>query len=322
MGVARGILNWIDKADEIKAVEKKREDEREALVFQLGMQYGVGGVGSSSKAKSSEKYLTESGPLAEKLLLRDYGVSSEVLAPLIATDPNAGKKLLTILEGQEKKYKATNRELPIERINEILESAMAQQSGDAKIDFKKYEDFIGRPLDALYKQMLAEASSDAGEVFFSDPAVVEQPTVNELQQIPKLAAQWQQAGGKREKSMIIERIAELKLLPQEQQTDSVKNEIRLLSDRSEKLTKALDNFESNPGLLIDLYGNSYLNHLLGKYPKYDGYVPESFVDSRFSYPTIASEEMATILLQSGIVEEGTVFRLPSGELIQVMKQTQ
>ena len=34
MGVARGILNWIDKADEIKAVEKKREDEREALVFQ------------------------------------------------------------------------------------------------------------------------------------------------------------------------------------------------------------------------------------------------------------------------------------------------
>ena len=72
MGVARGILNWIDKADEIKAVEKKREDEREALVFQLGMQYGVGGVGSSSKGKSSEKYLTESGPLAEKLLLRDY----------------------------------------------------------------------------------------------------------------------------------------------------------------------------------------------------------------------------------------------------------
>ena len=108
----------------------------------------------------------------------------------------------------------------------------------------------------------------------------------------------------------------------EQQTDSVKNEIRLLSDRSEKLTKALDNFESNPGLLIDLYGNSYLNHLLSKYPKYDGYVPESFRDSRLSYPTIASEEMATILLQLGIVEEETVFRLPSGELIQVMKQTQ
>lgn len=322
MGVARGILNWIDKADEIKAVEKKRENEREALVFQLGMQYGVGGVGSSSKGKSSKKYLTESGPLAEKLLLRDYGVSSEVLAPLIATDPNAGKKLLTILEGQEKKYKATNRDLPIERINEILESAMAQQSGDAKIDFKKYEDFIGRPLDALYKQMLAEASSDAGEVFFSDPAVTEQPTITELQGIPKLVAEWQQAGAKSEKMLIIERISELDRLPQEAKTESTINERNLLSDRLKKLTEALKNFKDNPGLLIDLYGNSYLNHLLSKYPKYDGYVPESFKDSKLSYPTIASEEMATILLQLGIVEEETVFKLPSGELIQVMKQTQ
>lgn len=319
MGVARGILNWIDKADEIKAAEKKREDERETLVFQLGMQYGVG---SSPKGKSSEKYLTKSAPLAEKLLLRDYGVSSEVLAPLIATDPNAGKKLLTILEGQEKKYKATNRDLPIERINEILESAMAQQPGDAKIDFKKYEDFIGRPLDALYKQMLAEASSDAGEVFFSDPAVMEQPTVTELQQIPRTVAEWQQAGAQRERSIIIERIAELDRLPQEEQTDSIKNERRLLSDRSRKLNSALDNFQSNPGLLINLYGNSYMNHLLSMYPKYDGYIPESFRDSRLSQPIVASEEMATILLQLDIVEEGTVFRLPSGELIQVMKQTQ
>jgi hypothetical protein len=317
MSVARGILNYLDKADAIQAVEKKKQDEREALVLELGMKYGVG---SSPKGKSSEKYLTRSASLAEKLLIRDYGVSSEVLAPLIATDQNAGKKLLTILEKQEKQYKGTGRELPKERINEILESAIAQQPEDSKIDFERYENFIGRPLDSLYKQMLKEAASSSGEVYFSDPAVMEQPTVTELQ--PKLAAQWQQAGGKREKSIIIERIAELRRLPQEEQTDSIKNEISLLSDRSRKLTTALDNFESNPGLLIDLYGNSYLNHLLGKYPKYDGYIPESFVDSRFSYPTVASEQMAMVLLQADIVEEGTVFRLPNGELIQVMKQTQ
>ena len=319
MSVARGILNYLDKAEAAQAVEKKKQDEREALVLELGMKYGVG---SSPKGKSSEKYLTRSASLAEKLLIRDYGVSSEVLAPLIATDKNAGKKLLTILEKQEKQYKATNRDLPKERINEILESAIAQQPEDSEIDFERYENFIGRPLNSLYKQMLKEAASSSGEVYFSDPAVMEQPTVTELQQIPKLAAQWQQAGAKREKSIIIERIAELKRLPQEEQTDSVRNEISLLSDRSGKLTTALDNFESNPGLLIDLYGNSYLNHLLGKYPKYDGYVPESFIDSRFSYPTVVSEQMAMVLLQAGIVEEGTVFRLPNGELIQVMKQTQ
>ena len=319
MGIARGMLNYFDSVDAIKAAEKKKEDEREALVFELGMKYGVGGL---PKSKSSKNYLTKSSSLAEKVLIQKYGISTEVLAPLVASDKNASRKLLTILENQEKQYGKTAREIPQERINEILESAIAEQPEDSEIDFTEYENFIGRPLDALYKQILKESASSSGEVYFSDPAVMEQPTVTELQQIPKLAAQWQQAGAKRERSIIIERTAEIKDLPEEEKTDSIKNEMSLLSDRLGKLNSALNNFESNPGLLIDLYGNSYMNHLLGKYPKYDGYVPESFRDSRFSYPTVASEQMATVLLQSGIVEEGTVFRLPSGELIQVMKQTQ
>ena len=61
MSVARGILNYLDKAEAAQAVEKKKQDEREALVLELGMKYGVG---SSPKGKSSEKYLTRSASLA------------------------------------------------------------------------------------------------------------------------------------------------------------------------------------------------------------------------------------------------------------------
>lgn len=314
-----GIKTWLESADAAQAEEKRRQDEREALAVQLQMQYGAG---TSFKSKSSGKGSVKSPELASKVLMKKYGVSSDVLSEFTASDINAPNKLLTILEKQEKEYGVDGRDLPQDRINEILESAVAQQPTETKLDFTKIEEFIGRPLQSVYKEVLQQSEASSGEVYFSDPAVVPQPTFTELQQIPKLAAQWQQAGAKREKSIIIERITELKRLPQEEQTDSVRNEISLLSDRSRKLTTALDNFESNPGLLIDLYGNSYLKHLLSKYPKYDGYIPENFINSQYSRPLVASEEMAKILLKAGIVEEGTIFRLPNGELIEIMKEPQ
>jgi len=314
-----GVKTWLESADAAQAEERRREDEREALAFQLQMQYGAG---TSLKSKSSGKGSVKSPELASKVLMKKYGVSPEVLSELTVSDISASNKLLTIFEKQEKEYGVDGRDLPQDRINQILESAVAQQPAETKIDFTKIEEFIGRPLQSVYKEVLQQSEASSGEVYFSDPAVVSQPTFTELQQIPKLAAEWQQSGAKTEKSIIIERIAELNRLPEGEQTDSVRNETALLSDRFRKLTAALNNFESNPGLLIDLYGNSYLNRLLSKYPKYDGYVPENFIDSKYSYPTVASEEMATVLLKTGIVEEGTVFKLPDGELIQVMKEPQ
>ena len=51
MGVARGILNWYDSVDAAKAVEQKKQDEREALAFELEMKYGSNFLTSSKKVK-------------------------------------------------------------------------------------------------------------------------------------------------------------------------------------------------------------------------------------------------------------------------------
>lgn len=314
-----GIKTWLESADAAQAEEKRRQDERESLAFQLQMQYGAE---TSLKSKGSGKGSVKSPELAAKVLMKKYGVSSDVLSEFTASDTNAPNKLLTILEKQEKEYGVDGRDLPQDRINEILESAVAQQPTETKLDFTKIEEFIGRPLQSVYKEVLQQSEASSGEVYFSDPAVVPQPTFTELQQIPKSAAQWQQSGAITEQNIIIKRITDLERIPQEERTDSVKNEVKLLSDRLRKVTSALDNFESNPGLLIDLYGNSTLKHLLSKYPKYDGYIPENFINSQYSRPLVASEEMAKVLLKAGIVEEGTIFRLPNGELIEVMKEPQ
>jgi hypothetical protein len=327
-----GVVNWLDKADAAQVKKREEEDAREALAFELTMKYGVDGLAKSTGTKS-KKLSVESAELAEKVLMKKYGISSDVLAPLIASDKNAPSKLLTILDGQEAKYGKTGRSIPEARINEILESAIAQQPEDSKVNFEKIEKFIGRPLDSLYRQMLEQAEASSGEVYFSDPEVTEQPTFisdpevteqptfTELGQIPKTIAQWQQAGALREQAILTARVAEIRDMPAAEQ-EALGNEGKLISDRLDLLKEALDKFESNPALLIQLYGNSYGAKLMEMYPRYDGYVPETFIDARFSYPLVASEEMAVMLLQRGIIAAGTVVRLPSGELIELSTETQ
>ena len=315
-----GVVNWLDKADAAQVKKREEEDAREALAFELTMKYGVDGLAKSTGTKS-KKLSVESAELAEKVLMKKYGISSDVLAPLIASDKNAPSKLLTILDGQEAKYGKTGRSIPEARINEILESAIAQQPEDSKVNFEKIEKFIGRPLDSLYRQMLEQAEASSGEVYFSDPEVTEQPTFTELGQIPKTIAQWQQAGALREQAILTDRVAEISRMPAEEQ-EALGNESQLISDRLGLLKSALDKFESNPALLIQLYGNSYGAKLMEMYPRYDGYVPETFIDARFSYPLVASEEMAVMLLQRGIIAAGTIVRLPSGELIELSTETQ
>jgi hypothetical protein len=315
-----GVVNWLDKADAAQVKKREEEDAREALAFELTMKYGVDGLAKSTGTKS-KKLSVESAELAEKVLMKKYGISSDVLAPLIASDKNAPSKLLTILDGQEAKYGKTGRSIPEARINEILESAIAQQPEDSKVNFEKIEKFIGRPLDSLYRQMLEQAEASSGEVYFSDPEVTEQPTLTELGQIPKTIAQWQQAGALREQAILTARVAEIRDMPAAEQ-EALGNEGKLISDRLDLLKEALDKFESNPALLIQLYGNSYGAKLMEMYPRYDGYVPETFIDARFSYPLVASEEMAVMLLQRGIIAAGTVVRLPSGELIELSTETQ
>jgi hypothetical protein len=309
-----GVVNWLDKADAAQVKKREEEDAREALAFELTMKYGVDGLAKSTGTKS-KKLSVESAELAEKVLMKKYGISSDVLAPLIASDKNAPSKLLTILDGQEAKYGKTGRSIPEARINEILESAIAQQPEDSKVNFEKIEKFIGRPLDSLYRQMLEQAEASSGEVYFSDPEVTEQPTLTELGQIPKTIAQWQQAGALREQAILTDRVAEISRMPAEEQ-EALGNESQLISDRLGLLKSALDKFESNPALLIQLYGNSYGAKLMEMYPRYDGYVPETFIDARFSYPLVASEEMAKMLLARGIVAPGTIFRLPDGDLVE------
>ena len=53
MSAARGILNYLKDVDAIRAAEKKKEDEREILAFELQAKYGNNFLASSKKSKDT-----------------------------------------------------------------------------------------------------------------------------------------------------------------------------------------------------------------------------------------------------------------------------
>ena len=47
-----GVINWLDKAEMIKAAKEQEENKREALAFEISMKYGNNFLTSSGKNKA------------------------------------------------------------------------------------------------------------------------------------------------------------------------------------------------------------------------------------------------------------------------------
>ena len=98
------------------------------------------------------------------------------------------------------------------------------------------------------------------------------------------------------------------------------NDRGLLAQRKVDIEESLTNVDKNPSKLISLYGNSFAKDMLKYDPKYkDIPMPETFQSSLFEVPLVANEETAIMLVNMGIINEGTVLRLPSGEEIEVYR---
>ena len=322
-----GLKNYVDWADAKQAEEIKKQDEREALAFSLASKYGVDFMNdgasttlagaSGTKAGLSQVSKTGYG-LALKTLQAPnrYNLSDDVLAPIIASgDKTAPQKLLNILDEQRKKYQADGRELPLEEINAIIESAVIQQPSAKPIDFDAIEDYIGRPLDDLYKRVLEQSAVTAGGVTFEEPGYLAKPDITSIGPTIKTIAMTQKDGATSEVTLIKRALGSLvdeQGNPREGITEAQRNQAILLTQRLQTVESALKNFNDDPIGLLNLYGNSYALKLMSQYPEYDGLLPESLTDPSRQYMAVASRSMAKALLQAGIIEEGTLVRFPDG----------
>lgn len=311
---AVGGLNYLDYVQARKDRDEELMNRREEIAF----QYGLGKYSKSSK--ESEKNVAKNST-ALKVLQRDYNVSDDILAPIITSgDSTAATRLLETIDKAKEKFEADGLTMPESVVEEIFSgTVIGDQITTGEIDFEELNKFIGREMNETYKTLLEQKKVTSSYVYVPDYTYVEMPTLEELGKIPALVAQGNESKARAEAQMLKQRLAELETM---NDPDSLA-EKGLLSQRLSNVNSALDNFSDNPAELISLYGNSYALELMEKMPRYkEAPLPEVVKNAMFNKPLIASVDIGLAMLRAGILSEGTVVRLPTGEEIELRSRRQ
>jgi len=326
---ARGVLDYLDYADRMKLLEQQRQDEKEATVISLISKYGLDGSGGSTLAGATGTKSGKSESLGSSLetdLIRlqdDFDLSAEILAPILASgDKTAIPRLRTLLEEQKEKYVEDNRSFPTELAKNIVENAAIELPSVNEVDFSVYEDYIGREMDSLYKSIFTSAfGSTPGSVAFENVTYAEPVDINEIPKVLATAAKSHAGLAQSELSILRGRQKQLQDIPN--RTSEQQNEFVALTDRIKNVTSAVENLNENPSLIINLYGNSYVSKLLES-PGGEKYktvpLPPLLTDAKNQHPQVASEQIGIALVNAGVLAEGTIARLPTGELIELVKE--
>lgn len=316
-----GMVEYLDSVDAKLAQNKKEEDAREALAFELAMKYGSNGLARSTGTKSGKGSGVGSNT-ATAALMKNYGLTDETLAPVLASgDRTAAPRLLDILEKQRLKYENEGLTLPEEVVANILESAVITQPTTEELDIGKLEDFIGREMDSLYKELLKTQSTTPGSVFIPEPAFVEMPSLEDLDRFEKRALQFNLTRAQDELEILKKRSAELVTMSESTTlTEQQLAEQTWVTDRLTEVQGAVKSFENdNVTPVAGLYGTSYIKELQKSYPKFEtAPLNPALLNVARQEIVVPNRAVAESLVAAGILKQGDiVINIETGKKIRI-----
>jgi len=316
-----GMVEYLDSVDAKLEQKRKEEDAREALAFELAMKYGSDGLARSTGTKSGKGTGIASNT-ATAALMKNYSLTDETLAPILASgDKTAAPRLLDILEKQRLKYENEGLTLPEEVVANILESAVITQPTTEELDIAKLEDFIGREMDSLYKELLKQQLESSGSVFIPEPAFVEMPSLEDLDRFEKRAIQFNLTRAQDELEILKKRSAELVTMSE----STTLNEQQLaeqawVTDRLTEVQGAVTSFENdNVTPLAGLYGTSYIKELQKSYPKFEtAPLNPALLNVARQEIVVPNRAVAESLVAAGILKQGDiVVNMETGKKIRI-----
>ena len=221
-----------------------------------------------------------------------------------------------MLSGTNKALTSLKKTQPVEKLPEYMidsieRSATFSDPTEFEIDIDKMAEEFGIVITEAEREMLRESLIVPGSATFSDATftLTEKIELKDLPSIYKTVVSGTIGKAERELELLNRAIA-----------SADENDRGLLAQRKVDIEESLTNVDKNPSKLISLYGNSFAKDMLKYDPKYkDIPMPETFQSSLFEVPLVANEETAIMLVNMGIINEGTVLRLPSGEEIEVYR---
>jgi len=313
-----GILKELDRQDEVKRLSQQRMDEREKLYMSLAGKYGPGTLAQQASGKGGT---TDSLAITIQALQKDFNLSDDLLAPVIASgDAPGARKLLETLNKAKAKFVGDSRAFPETVVEEIVAGIITSEPKTKPLNMDKITKLIGRDIDPMYLPILEAMNTTPGEVFVTPYTYAEPVDINEIPKVMATVAKTQAVLAKSEVNILNKRLKVLQEI--ENRTDTQQNELFSISDRISSVQSAIKNLEENPAEIIGLYGNSYLTKLLES-PGGEKYntlpLPKPLTDAANQYPLVASDEIGKALVSAGVLAEGTIARLPTGELIELVR---
>ena len=304
-----GILKELDRQDEVKRLDQKRMDEREQLYLSLASKYGPGTLANRASGKGGT---TDSLAITIQALQRDYKLSDDLLAPVIASgDAPGARKLLETLNKAKAKFVGDNRTFPETVVEEIVAGIITSEPTNKPLDMDKITKLIGRDIDPMYLPILESMNTTPGEVYVPEYTYAEPVSFEELDKSIKSLTTSQTFIAKQEKYILQKELNILKGISN--QTDAQKNAFGLISQRLVTLDNALDTVKDNPAEIIGLYGNSFYNKMLetpyGERIKAQLPIPGILAGSEYEYPQVATVQIANIMLDAEIFKPGDKVRI-------------
>ena len=315
-----------DRADkEFESNETLKKVEMAKLIKStFGSSFSPIKTGSGSGSSSTANISTEILRKNMAVLTTRFQIPAVEVQDLYAKGgASAVVELAKMGNGYLDKFKTGNYigEAPSIVVGQMLSDAIFTQAEEVAYDWDKINEQVGFEVDETVRTMVGSSSLVPGTASFESPALIEKPTLAELDAADKRGVVNVEAQSRADARAINGRLNAIRTRQQSSELSSIENlELQWLVERQGQISSAQESFKDDLFTpLIELYGSSYLEAVTKFYPELQNAPLNPAFKLASQQPVdVQSEELYVQLYRSGIIKNGQIVQYinSAGEVVE------
>lgn len=335
MGMWQGIARGYQSAQQRRAAEEDRELTRRRLELaekefdqnsmlkRLELIKNIKGKfgGVTSTKRSGGKSGNVNVNRLMNVLTKRFNVPKETLSDLYASGGVEAIKSahdLAIKYDEQFRTGQFTGASPESVIGEMLNTAIVTAPETRTIDWESIEAELGMEIDEATREMVGSEYTVPGAVDYTSPALIEKPSLSELDQANKMGISNAESLARDETNRITNRINQLR--NKETLDSNEQAELDWLTERGVAINNAMEAYKNDSFTpLIELYGSEFMSTIKEFYPNLeDAPLNPAFSSAAEREISVPNRAVAAQLLAAGILRPGmTVRNMETGRLIPI-----
>ena len=315
-----------DRADkQFKSDETMRQVEMAKLIREnFGSSFLPVKTGSVSGGDSSTKVSPANLKRDMKILTARFEIPEAEVQDLYAKGgASAVVELAKMGNSYLDKFKTGNLvgDAPNIVVGQMLSDAIFTQAEEVAYDWDKINEQVGFEVDETIRTMVGTSSLIPGTASFESPALIEKPTLAELDAADQRGVINAEAQSRTDVKDINGRLNAIRARQQSSELSSIqKSELDWLVEREKQILSAQESFKDKVFTpLIELYGSSYLETVTKFYPELQNAPLNPAFKLASQQPVdVQSEELYAQLYLSEIIKDGQIVQYinSDGEVVK------